>query len=131
MSVVDRLGAALCEIVPRYLPTGAFLRDERLVLAMPNVDYQGLLDAMFHMIRQNASGSAAVLIRMLDVLTAVVGVERDPARMRQLGRHADLIAGDAECNISTPSDLADIRARHAAFATMREHGPLGQFRPGG
>jgi uncharacterized membrane protein len=124
MSVVDRLGAALCELVPRHLPTGSLLRDERIVLAMPGVDYPGLLDAMFHMIRQNASGSAAVLIRMQDVLTAVVGVERDPLRMRHLGRHADLIAGDAERHISTPSDLADVRARHTAFLLMREEGPL-------
>ncbi|QDM19173.1 DUF2254 domain-containing protein [Tardiphaga sp. vice278] len=128
MSVVDRLGAALCEIVPRHLPTGVLLRDERVVLAMPSVNCQGLLDAMFHMIRQNASGGAAVLIRMLDVLTAAARVERDYHRMRHLGRHADLIAGDADHNISTPSDLADIRARHTAFLTMREHGPLGQFR---
>lgn len=128
MSVVDRFGAALCEIVPRYLPSGVFLRDERVVLAMPSVHYHGLLDAMFNMIRQNASGNAAVLIRMVDVLTAVVGVERDPVRMRHLGRHADLIAQDAERDISTPSDLADIRARHMAFVMMREYGPLGQFR---
>jgi uncharacterized membrane protein len=130
MSVVDRLGAALCEIVPCHLPTGVFLRDERVVLAMPSVNYQGFLDAMFHIIRQNASGSAAVLIRTLDVLTAVASVERDYHRMRHLGRHADLIAGDAERNISTPSDLADIRAGRTAFLTMRKHGPLGQFRAG-
>ena len=63
---------------------------------------------MFHMIRQNAAGSAAVLIRMLDVLTAVVSRERDAARVGTLQRHADLILGDAERNISTPADLGDL-----------------------
>lgn len=126
MSVLDRLGAALCEIVPRYLPTGVFLKDGRVALAVSSVQYDGLLDAMFHMIRQSASG-AAVLIRMLDVLSAVVGVEREPERMLHLQRHADLIAGDAERKISTPADLADIRSRHATFTAIREYGPLGRI----
>lgn len=127
MSVIDRLGAALCEIVPRHLPTGVFMRDQRAVVSMPSVHYQGLLDAMFHMIRQNAAGSAALLIRMMDVLTAVVSVERNEDRMQQLQRHADLLALDAERDVSTPADLADIRARHRAFMTMRIRGPLGQL----
>ena len=58
----------------------------------------------------------------------MIGTELDHHRMRHLGRHADLIAVDAERHISTPSDLADVRARHTAFVTMRERGPLGQFR---
>lgn len=90
--------------------------------------YDGLLNAMFHMIRQNASTSPAVLIRILDVLTAVVSAERDHERMMCLTVHADLVAGDARRNISTPADLQDIDLRHAAFLTMLQDGPLGQFR---
>ena len=44
------------------------------------------------MIRQNASTSPAVLIRILDVLTAVVSAERDLGRMMCLKEHADLVA---------------------------------------
>ena len=63
MSVLERLGAALCELAPRHLPTGVSERAGRACLVLPSVDYDGLVDAMFHMIRQNAAGSAAVLIR--------------------------------------------------------------------
>ncbi len=81
---------------------------------MPAVDYDGLVDAMFHLIRQNAAGSAAVLIRMLEVLTSVAGCERDPTRLAVLQRHADLILGDAERDVATPADLADLSAATAA-----------------
>ena len=128
MSALDRLGAALCEIVPLYLPTGVWMRGDPPALVVPSIQYDGLLNAMFHMIRQNASTSPAVLIRILDVLTAVVGAERDHGRMMCLKGHADLVACDARRKTSTPADLRDIELRHAAFLAMLQNGPLGQFR---
>ena len=122
IGVLDRLGAALCDLVPRYVPTGVTRREGRTVLFIPAVDYDGLIDAMFHMIRQNASGSAAVLIRLIEVLTAVASAERNPARLRAVHRHADLVLADAEHSLSSASDLADLRRRHAAFVAMRETG---------
>ncbi len=122
MSALDRLGAALCDMTPLSLPNGVFLRDGHCVLVIPAVDYGGLVDAMFHLIRQNAAGSAAILIRMIEVLTAVAGCDRDPARLVELQRHADLLRADGERDVTTPSDLADIRKRHARFVAVREHG---------
>lgn len=52
MSVLDRLGAGLCDIVPLHLPNGVHLRDDRVALMVPAIQYDGLLDAMFHMIRR-------------------------------------------------------------------------------
>ena len=124
MSVLDRLGAALCDAVPLHLATGVVLRDGRPVLVRPAVDYDGLLDAMFHLIRQNAAGSAAVLIRMIEVLASVAGCERDPTRLAALQRHADLVLGDAERDVNTPSDMADVKTRHRRFTAVRQDGPL-------
>lgn len=124
VSVIDRFGAALCELTPLHLPTGALLHEGKPVLVIPAVRYDGLVDSMFHMIRQNGTGSAAVLIRMLDVLTAVVSCEHDPTRRAALQRHADLVLGDAQRNISTPEDLKGITRRHSGFMAMKEHGAL-------
>lgn len=124
VSVIDRFGAALCELAPLRLPSGVLLHDGRPVVVVPNVDYDGLTDAMFHMIRQNGSGSTAILVRMLDVLTAVVSCEHDPSRRAALQRHADLVVGDAQRNISTPEDLEDIVNRHSGFEAMKKHGAL-------
>lgn len=128
LSVLDRLGASLCELVPLHLPTGVIQHDGRPVLVVPAVDYDGLTDSMFHMIRQNAAGSAAVLIRALEVLTVVASCERDPARRPALRRHARLMLGDAERDVKTPDDLDDLRRRHAAFLAACDH-TTGPARP--
>jgi uncharacterized membrane protein len=124
MSVLDRLGAALCDAVPSHLSTGVILRQGRPALVRPCVNYDGLTDSMFHMIRQNAAGSPAVLMRMLEVLTAVAGYERNPARLTALQRHADLVLADGERNIGARADLAELRERHRQFGLAREDGPL-------
>ncbi|MDO9561014.1 MAG: DUF2254 domain-containing protein [Bradyrhizobium sp.] len=128
VSVLDRLGAVLCEMKPLYLPTGARFAQERPVLVVPHIQYDQLLNAMFHMIRQNAAGNVAVLMKQLEVLTHVVSCERDRVRMAALKRHADLVVADAEREVSNPDDLDDLRRRHRAFVTMMVDGPLGQFR---
>ncbi len=115
LSVLDRLGASLCELVPLHLPTGITLRETKPVLVVPTVDYDGLTDAMLHMIRQNAAGSAAVLARLLEVLAVVASCEHDLARRPALRRHARLVMGDAERDVQTPDDLDDIRSRYTAF----------------
>ena len=122
MSVLDRLGAALCDAAPLHLASGVTEQDGRPVLAIPAIDYGGLTDAMFHMLRQNAAGSTAVLAHQLDVLIAVAGCERRPDRLAELQRHADLVLGDAERDVSAPADLEDVRLRHRRFDAVRRGG---------
>jgi uncharacterized membrane protein len=76
----------------RQAPRVGLARDGRIVLLHPVTTYQGLCDAMFQMIRQSGSGSAFVLIRLLDVLTKVAEVERACDRLEELGRQAALAA---------------------------------------
>lgn len=125
ISVLDRLGAALCDMAPLQLSSAVELRDGKPVLVVPCTDYDGLADAMFHMIRQNGQRSPAVLIRMLDVLTFVLSCEQAPDRVASLQRHADLVLGDAERHVTTPSDLADVVGRHARFHAVRQRGAAG------
>lgn len=124
ISILDRLGASLCAAMPLHLASGVTFRNGQPALVRPCIDYDGLVDAMFHLIRQNAAGSAAVLIRMLEVLTSVAGCERNPTRLAVLQRHADLIRGDAERDVSTPSDLDDLQRRYRKFVAVRQHGAL-------
>jgi len=107
MSVLDRLGAALCDAVTLHLWRGTVVRDGRVVLVVPAIDYGGLVDAMFHLIRQNAAGSVAVLIRMLEVLAAVVLCERDPARLKAATL---LLAAGVEAAAALVIGLAAIEA---------------------
>ncbi|MFT4278501.1 MAG: DUF2254 domain-containing protein [Rhodopseudomonas sp.] len=125
ISVLDRLGSALCDMEPLRLQTGVSTKDDRIVLVVPHVRYDELVGAMFHMIRQNAAGKPSVLIRMIEVMTWVVSCERDPARMEAVRKHADLVMRDAERDVGSPSDLNDICVRHAAFVDMIAEGAAG------
>lgn len=119
IGVLDRLGAALCDIVPLHLHPGVILREGLPRLILPAIDYDGLTDSMFHLIRQNARGSPAILIRMLEVLTAVASCERSVVqRLETLHRHADLISHDAERDVLTPADLNDVRASYRRCLEM-------------
>ena len=100
------------------------------MLVVPRVSYAGLVDAMFHMIRQNARGSVAVLVRLLEVLTAVASVEHAPERLETLRRHADLALADATESVKNIADLSDVRSRHRAFVRMTEQGVMGRFADG-
>ncbi len=124
MGVLDRLGSALCDIVHVHLHGGVIEREGQVRLVVPAIEYNGLTDQMFHLIRQNAAGSTAVLIRMLEVLTAVVSCESDTNRVAALRRHADLVLGDGQRDIATPADLNDLRQSHAKFAKMSLGGPI-------
>ncbi|WP_216710896.1 DUF2254 domain-containing protein [Glacieibacterium megasporae] len=52
ISVLDRMGATLFDIVPRFLPTGITYHEGTPALRTSASSYDGIADAMFHMIRQ-------------------------------------------------------------------------------
>ena len=107
--VAASLSASTSDIAPVHLASGVSLRNGRAVLVIPAADYDGMTDGMFHMIGQNAAGNPPALMRLLEVLTAVVSCEHDPARVATLRRHAGLVLADAEQDITTQADLADVR----------------------
>ncbi len=127
ISVLDRLGAALCDIAGHGLPNGVYKRENIVALVVPHITYQGLSDVMFHMIRQNAGDSTAVLIRMLDVLTAVVICETEIDRRAILLHHAELVWADAQRNIGNKIDRDDVFKRYLTFQSAVKGRTLGMI----
>lgn len=125
MSVLDRLGAVLCEMAGSHLPSGVFLREEKIALVVPNVSYESLVDVMFHMIRQNAGGTTSVMIKLLDVLSVAMSCEMDKMRRAVLLHHGDLVWQDAQSTIENQDDLEDVQRRRAILQRVMEHGALG------
>lgn len=115
IAVLDRFGEVLCGMRGRHLPGPALRRGGRIVLFRRVVDYDGLLDGMFHMIRQDGAGSAAVLLRLMEVLGAVLAVEREPARRAALRRHAALALAAGRQHLGEGDAMAALEARHAAL----------------
>lgn len=125
MSVLNRLGAALCDLAGHHLPTGVSMRNDRVALVVPTTSYPGLVNVMFHMIRQNATRSTAVLIRMVDVLIAAVICEHAMDRRDVLAHHAELVWADAQSNIDNKSDLDDVFKRYLTFQRAAKDGVRG------
>ena len=85
---------------------------------------------MIARIRQNADGSAAGLIRMIEVFTAVAGLESNLARRGTLRRHADLVLSDGRHDIGTAADIGDLESRHSHFVAMQTIDPISMLEQG-
>ncbi len=114
-SVLERFGDALCRISTRFLPSGAVARDGQIVLLYVATAYGGLCDVMFDLIRQNATTSSFVLIRMLDVLIKVAQVERMPDRLIEIVRHAELVRAACRSAATETSVKAEMDCRWLAL----------------
>ncbi|NKC33415.1 DUF2254 domain-containing protein [Falsiroseomonas selenitidurans] len=114
IGVLDRLGAALCGLAGRRLPAGEVWRDDRLRVTWPAPDYEGLVDAMFHMLRQNAASQPSVMIRLQEVLGMVAEVEQDPARRVVIRGHLHLVRDLALEGTGDAAARTAINQRHAA-----------------
>lgn len=111
VAVLERLGSTLCELARRKLPNPVLLCDGRVVLVRQVTDYEGLCDAMFHVIRQNSGGSAMVLICMVETLQRVMDVERDFRRRTSLSRHIALALATGRSEVKDIAGLADLKRR--------------------
>ncbi|MEZ2122950.1 MULTISPECIES: DUF2254 domain-containing protein [unclassified Corynebacterium] len=112
MGVVDRFAEALAELHNRALPRGVISRDGRLRVEYAVTTFEGLVDTMFHQLRQNASGCTALYARILERLGDVGDIIGTQERLHHLMRHADLVWADAQRTVQNSADLEDIRRRH-------------------
>lgn len=112
VAVIDRLGAALEEILQRSLqPTVWRDKDGEVRVIAQRSDVQGLTDAAFDAIRQAAGELPTVLIRMADVLGQLAPVLRSaPMREAVVGHLAKLAETAKEAPLA-PSDREVILAR--------------------
>ncbi|WP_236038990.1 hypothetical protein [Belnapia arida] len=68
---------------------------------------------MFHSIRQNGAGSAAVLLHLFEILGAVLTTEQAPERRAGLRRHVDLALAAGRQNLGERAAVDDLEARFA------------------
>lgn len=118
MSVLDRLGAALCSLSGKLLPNGVYAVHDSVALVVPNPSYASLCDVMFHLIRQNSEGSTVMLIKLVDVLTAVATCETDTERQGELTKHAALVRDDAVRTVANQADRLEIESRLRRFGQV-------------
>ncbi|MGV8942405.1 MAG: DUF2254 domain-containing protein [Lysobacter sp.] len=118
MTVLDRLGDALCDLAGKVIPNGVHEANGKIVLVVPNVSYRSLCDVMFHLIRQSSEGNTALLIKLVEILTVVAACEPDPDRHEALAAHVALLNEDAHRTVGNPSDRANIQSQLAYFTRI-------------
>ncbi len=125
MSVLDRLGDALCDLAGKVIPNGVHAVNGRLALVVPTVSYRSLCDVMFHLIRQSSGGNTALLIKLVEILAVVAVCEPEPERLEVLAAHAARMAADAQRTVGNAADAADIQSKLRHFEQIllaRQHG---------
>lgn len=115
ITCIDRLGAGLCRLAGRQLPSPYRYDDANKlrVIAAP-ATFTGAVDAAFNQVRQYGVTSVAVTIRLLDAIATVAGCARTDAQRAVLLRHAAMVHRGGHAAASEPGDQVDIDERYAA-----------------
>lgn len=118
IACVDHLATALDVAFRHGLPANAFLDDAgRLRLVLNPLTIDGLADAAFHPLRQEARGNVPVTLRLLEALKLLA--EGDPRQEASdaIRRHGHLIHHAA---LAEEKDEADRHAIDERYAALKE-----------
>ena len=120
LTCVDWLGAAMVQVGTHPARTGGICSaDGTLRLVVPPLKFDRVLKTAFDLIRQSAANNTAVLIRILDAITAMAPVVR-PEHLAPLRKHADLVMETARMGSFVSGDLEDIEQRYSRTMTCLE-----------
>jgi uncharacterized membrane protein len=131
LTCIDWLSAGLSRVSGRELAEGVY-RDGfgRVRLIESDPSYERMVNRAFDKVRQAARGMPAVLIRMVDALTAIVEQATSLDQRRILARQAQMILQSAEESVPEPNDREDIRIRYRRFlAGARFDENLAEIKP--
>jgi uncharacterized membrane protein len=121
MNCVDRLGAALCRLAAREIPSPyRYDSADQLRIVAHGVTFPDVMDAAFNQIRQYGRSSASVTIRLLDTLAVLARhVIRQEDRLA-VAHHATMIENGSREALSEPRDRRDVEKRHRAVVVALE-----------
>ncbi|HEV2147711.1 MAG TPA: DUF2254 domain-containing protein [Longimicrobiaceae bacterium] len=123
VTCIDQMGARLLRLARCRFPDGFRYDDggQLRVITNPN-SFEGVMDAAFDQLRQNAGRVPAVLIRILETL-AVLGAHATDERAREsIRRHAVMVHRAAHAGVEEPWDLRDVDERFDAVLQALERG---------
>lgn len=127
MTCIDRLSSLLRRLAERPFPDRhRYDASGDLRMIMDTTSFEGYVNTSYHQIRQNAGGSVAVLVRLLEGIGKVLPGTRSESQRRVLLAHADLVVRAAEDAVLASHDMRDVEGRRAAL----DGGELGRG-PGG
>jgi uncharacterized membrane protein len=115
MNCVDRISSLLCRLAGRAFPEAERFDDEGTLRVVADTSsFGGFVDAGFNQIRQNARGSVAVLIRMLEAMESIGAQARTHEQRQVLEQHAVLVLQAGLAGEPPGPDRMDLEKAHAS-----------------
>jgi uncharacterized membrane protein len=112
LTCIDWLGAAMVQIGRHPEPSGGWCGDDGVLRVVePPLHFERELKAAFDLIRQSGANNPAVLIRLLDTVTAMAPMVHT-GRLPALRDHAELVHATAVSGSFVRGDLEDIDQRY-------------------
>ena len=110
---IDRLGAALCQLTERVIPSPYRYDDtDRLRVITPPVTFAGVADAAFDQIRQYGATSVPVLLSLLQTICKLAGFMRREEHRIVLLEHLHRIHSMFDIAAKTESDHRQLDIRY-------------------
>lgn len=92
ITCINRLGTLINLVANRAMPERTWKNESGdILLVVKTTTFEGLIEAAFNQIRQEASSHVDVTVRLLDVLHELIVLANDPAQVRALLQQARLI----------------------------------------
>jgi uncharacterized membrane protein len=114
ITCIDKLGATIASLLGRAFPPTYWYDDHKRLRVIANAtDFAGLVDVSFNQIRQFGSNSPAVLIRMMEILSALAKLARNKEQNETIRRHAAMVNRAGQEALSEPNDRTDLEERFA------------------
>lgn len=122
ITCVDHLGSALCRLAQRALPSPyRHDKQDQLRLIAPVVTFAEITDAAFNQIRQYGRSSAAVTLRMLEMIAVIAEFAHRPEERAALLRHAEMVTRGARDGLPEAEDHGAVeKAYQAACQACRK-----------
>lgn len=118
IACLDHLGSALTHLAQVPLPDAYRYDDSgQLRLVTERINFAGLADAAFNMIRQYGRDSAAVTIRLLETLTRIAPHAHNDEVRRALLEHGEMVQRDCRAELPDANDRSDVKERFDLLKT--------------
>lgn len=113
ITCIDWLGAALCQLASRKLPSShRYDREGKLRAICKPFLFEGMVDAAFNMIRQSSQSIAAVSIHLIETIATVAVQTHRKEDRNVLLRHAAMVLHGCIDRLSEQGDREDLKKRY-------------------
>lgn len=112
IACIDNLTAAMSYLAQAKFPSKYLFDEEENLRTVANrLEFEGVLDAAFHQIRQYSGGSPAVIIRLMEALTTIHQFTNNESHIKSVLKHARMVLNIGQQTIQEKNDLQDLRKR--------------------